>query len=314
MCVNFAIIHVVDGLEAGGSTAGQAGLQLAYEQAQASFIEGGINHVILCTDGDFNVGMTSNEEMVAFIESQRTTGVTLTAVGFGYGNLNDAMMEKVSNAGNGIYSIISSEDHAISYANKRLLNTAYLIARDVKIQVQFNPDHVYAYRLLGYENRALDDHQFIDDKVDAGEVGSGHSVTALYEVILVDEQIPMPEGAPEPVAGDQADTTLPTLNAIMQVRIRYKHIAADDLAPAIEMKADMATGGMNTPLADAAPSIQWAAAIAAFAEILKGSPYGDIENLAAIESLIAAHADSDADRQEFRSLLGKAKDLLLAAD
>ncbi|MDP6944352.1 MAG: von Willebrand factor type A domain-containing protein, partial [Myxococcota bacterium] len=189
------ILAVINGLSAGGSTAGAAGIQMAYEQAESAYIEGGINHVILCTDGDFNVGISDDDELVAFIEDKRESGVTLTALGFGSGNLNDAMMEKVSNAGNGFYSVVATEDQAIAYAHTKLLNTTNLIAKDVKIQVQFNPDHVLAYRLLGYENRAIADEDFTNDAVDAGEVGSGHSVTALYEVVLTGEAIPAPEGA-----------------------------------------------------------------------------------------------------------------------
>src|SRR4029077_20233658 len=139
----------VDALQVGGGTNGSSGINLAYEQAQAGFIEGGINHIVLCTDGDFNLGVTDDDALVALIKQKRATGVTLTALGFGDRN-NDAMMERVSDAGNGIYSVLFDADQAIAYAHQRLLSTMIHIAKDMKIQVEFNPEYVYAYRLIGY--------------------------------------------------------------------------------------------------------------------------------------------------------------------
>ena len=186
----------IAGLSSGGSTSGAAGINLAYEQAELGFMEGGINHVLLCTDGDFNVGASSDASLVSLIEVKRKNGVTLTVLGFGAGNLNDSMMEAITNAGNGIYGVISSEDQAVDYVNDRLLSTMNHIAKDVKIQVEFNAAKVLAYRLLGYENRALADDQFTDDKVDAGEIGSGHTVTALYELVLIGGDDPGSRGRP----------------------------------------------------------------------------------------------------------------------
>ena len=173
------IEDVIYDLTAGGSTAGGAGINLAYEQAEAAFLEGGINHVLLCTDGDFNVGISNTADLVALIEEKRETGITFTALGFGLDNLNDGMMEAITNAGNGVYGVITDSDQAARYVHERLLQGMTYIAKDMKLQIEFNPNEVYAYRLLGYENRAIADELFRDDTVDAGEVGAGHRVTAL---------------------------------------------------------------------------------------------------------------------------------------
>ncbi|MCA9581978.1 MAG: von Willebrand factor type A domain-containing protein, partial [Myxococcales bacterium] len=187
---------IIQSFGAGGGTAGGPGMALAYEQAEVGFIEGGINHVIMCTDGDFNVGISGTDQIVDFIEEKRESGITLTAVGFGTDNLNDDMMEKVSNAGNGVYAFISDADEAVKYAQTRMLGSLYFVAKDMKVQVEFNPAHVLAYRLLGYENRAIADDDFRDDRIDAGEIGLGHRVTALYEVVRVGSAIPEAESIP----------------------------------------------------------------------------------------------------------------------
>ena len=152
----------------------------------------------MCSDGDFNVGLTSDQSLVELIEEKRKSGVTFTALGFGSGSLNDSMMEKVTNAGNGTYAVIIDADSAIEYAQTKLLQAMYFIAKDMKLQVTFNPETVLAYRLLGYEINDIADELFTDDTVDAGEVGAGHNVTALYEVVMSGGLIPLPEGVPEP--------------------------------------------------------------------------------------------------------------------
>ena len=179
------ILESLNNLQAGGSTAGGAGIELAYKIAQENFIDGGNNRVILATDGDFNVGASSNKSMEELIVEKRKSGVFLTALGFGMGNYKDSKLEILADKGNGNHAYIDTMQEAQKVLGKEFGGTLYTIAKDVKIQVEFNPTKVAAYRLIGYENRLLADEDFIDDTKDAGELGSGHSVTALYEIILV---------------------------------------------------------------------------------------------------------------------------------
>jgi Ca-activated chloride channel family protein len=180
-----AIVESLKNLHAGGSTAGAQGIQLAYNVARRSMIDGGINRVILATDGDFNVGVTNNEALVNLVEREREAGITLTTLGFGTGNYNEAMMEQIADHGNGNYSYIDSPREAQKVLEEELASTLFTIAHDVKIQVEFNPAYVSEYRLIGYENRALREEDFDNDAVDAGEIGAGHQVTALYEIVPV---------------------------------------------------------------------------------------------------------------------------------
>jgi Ca-activated chloride channel family protein len=179
------ILDAIGALEAGGSTAGGAGLTLAYRQAMESFLVEGNNRVILATDGDFNVGPSSDAEMVRLIEERRDSGVFLTVLGFGTGNLKDSKMEKLADKGNGNYAYIDNLLEAKKVLVSELGGTLFTIAKDVKIQVEFNPEKVFAYRLIGYENRLLRNEDFADDTKDAGEIGAAHSVTALYEIVPV---------------------------------------------------------------------------------------------------------------------------------
>jgi Ca-activated chloride channel homolog len=298
----------INGLDAGGSTAGAAGLTLAYEQAAAGFINDGINHVVLCTDGDFNVGPSSDEELVQLIEEKRKTGITLTALGFGIGNLNDAMMEKVSNAGNGIYSVIASKTQATSYAEDKMLATLVHVAKDMKLQVEFNPETVRAYRLLGYENRAIADDDFRDDMVDAGEVGAGHRVTALYELVLAGDDIPMPEEGPEIVDGEAVEGKREiAAEDLVLVKVRYKAPGATEEDAAYEVSATLAPSAIAEVGDD---DVRWAVAMAAFAEFLKGSPFARDEDLEVIGAIVQAQKDRDLERTEFAELFAKALTLL----
>ncbi|MEI9850430.1 MAG: von Willebrand factor type A domain-containing protein [Sphingomonas sp.] len=170
-------------LEAGGSTAGGAGIQLAYATARANFVHGGINRILLATDGDFNVGVNDNKALEEMVKRQREDGITLTTLGFGTGNYNEAMMERIADVGNGNYAYIDSAMEAQKVLDDELSATLFTIAGDVKIQVEFNPAQVKEYRLIGYENRALKEEDFDNDTVDAGDIGAGHQVTALYEIV-----------------------------------------------------------------------------------------------------------------------------------
>jgi Ca-activated chloride channel family protein len=300
----------ITALAAGGSTAGAAGLDLAYQQAEAGFIESGINHIVLCTDGDFNVGPSTDAELVELIEQKRASGVTLTALG--YGMNNDPMMEAVSNAGNGVYGLITDEDQAITYVHERLLSTLVHIAKDMKLQVEFNPDEVHAYRLLGYENRAIADAQFRDDLVDAGEVGAGHRVTALYELVLADDEIPAAEGAPPAEDGEAYDGVVEIdPSDLVLVKIRYKEPDAVETDAALEVAQSLAPSEVADSYASLDADFQWAIAVASFAEILGESPYADKGNLGIIQSIVErpVHAD-DPDRAEFARLFAEAAELI----
>ncbi|MCB9612884.1 MAG: von Willebrand factor type A domain-containing protein [Sandaracinus sp.] len=295
-----AIEAAIAGLTAGGGTAGASGIHLAYDQAQAAFKVGGFNHVVLCTDGDFNIGISDTDALVALIEEKRETGVTLTALGFGRGNLNDAMMERVSNAGNGFYSVITSEAHADRYARENLLQGVHLVAKDVKIQLELNPEHVVAYRLLGYENRAIADDDFRVDTVDAGEVGADHRVTALYELVLTGSDVPTPEGAPEVVDGEPVDGAREIgATELVRVKVRWKHVDATSTDPAYETMRAIAPEDVGT---EGDEDFAFAAALAMMAQQLRGSPFAVPEAMDAVGAVFAAQAGRDDRRAELAAL------------
>jgi Ca-activated chloride channel homolog len=186
-----AAIHAaIDRLESGGSTNGGEGIRLAYRMAREQFVDGGVNRVILATDGDFNVGVTSEDELVRLIEAERKSGVFLTVLGVGTGNLQDSTMESLADKGNGHYAYLDSLDEARKVLVREMDATLVTVAKDVKLQIEFNPRQVAAYRLIGYENRRLDDEDFNDDAKDAGEMGAGHTVTALYEIVPAGGRLP----------------------------------------------------------------------------------------------------------------------------
>ncbi len=218
------IISALERLQAGGSTAGGAGIRLAYKVAKENYIPGGNNRVILATDGDFNIGESSDAAMERLIEEKREEGVFLTVLGFGMGNYKDARMEKISNAGNGNYAYIDNIMEAKKVLGKEIWGTLYTIAMDVKIQIEFNPAQVKAYRLIGYENRLLNKEDFNDDTRDAGDIGSGHTVTAFYEII--------PAGSEEEVPGVDAleyqQTRINKSENLMTVKLRYKEPGEDE--------------------------------------------------------------------------------------
>jgi Ca-activated chloride channel family protein len=302
----------IDGLNAAGGTAGAAGLTLAYQQARAGYIDGGINHILLCTDGDFNIGPSTTEELLKLVKQQRDSGVTMTALGFGVGNLNDAMMEAVADAGNGVYGMISSATQADQYVSERMLSTLVHVANNMKVQVSFNPSRVAAYRLLGYEDRLVADDDFRNDKVDGGEVGAGHQVTALYEVVLAGQAIPTPSGAPDVLQGPPVTDTPSDVAAddVARVAIRYQAIGDASDAPAHEVAVGLPAAALGANLAAADADLRWAASVAAFAEILKQSPFADRATLPTIETIVGEQAARDADRTEFAQLFAKAKAML----
>jgi len=304
------ISSVIQGLSAGGSTNGAGGIQLAYEQAESKFLQDGINHVILCTDGDFNIGISSTDQLVDLIKEKRKSGITLTTLGFGLGNLNDAMMEKVSNAGNGMYSVITSRTQASRYAEDRMLRTFLHVAKDMKIQLEWNAEKVEGYRLIGYEDRAIADMDFRNDVVDAGEVGAGHRVTALYEVVPKGKPIPKVDGAPIDKTGEKepGEREVKAEDMVL-VKVRYKQPGATESDPAKEVTVHEA--GAEIPAFDKADEdLRYSAAVAAFAEILKGSPYATPDKLDLLREVFEAQQDRDIERKEFLGLFDKAVTLL----
>jgi Ca-activated chloride channel family protein len=243
------------------------------------------------------------------IEEKRATGVTLTALGFGLDNLNDDMMERVSNAGNGIYGVITDEDHAIEYVHERMLSTLVHVAKDLKIQVEMNPEHVVAYRLLGYENRAIADEDFRVDAVDAGEVGAGHRVTALYELVLTGEDVPNPTAAPAIVQGDPVDGDREIGAAeLVRVKVRYKQPGATAEDPAREIARSLSPEEVSTATGD--DDLRYAAAVASLAELARRSPFATTTEIDAIETIVLEQQRRDDERTELAQLWARIETLL----
>ncbi|MEP9360125.1 VWA domain-containing protein [Sphingomonas sp. KR3-1] len=272
----------LDDLSAGGSTAGGEGIELAYELARKNFSADGINRVILATDGDFNVGITDQAQLEQLIEKERDDGITLTTLGFGQGNLNDAMMEAIADKGNGNYAYIDGIDEARKVLDSELSSTLFTIAKDVKVQVEFNPAEVSQYRLIGYENRALQEQDFQNDKVDAGDIGAGHQVTAIYEIVPAGAKGWLPDRhfaanrQPES-AGEGAGK-----GELAQVRLRYK-LPEGGASRLITQPVEASLmRGAAMPRGDLA----FAVAVAGFAQKLRGDDllgewgYADVKRLA----------------------------------
>jgi Ca-activated chloride channel family protein len=261
------IIEAIDRLEAGGSTAGGAGLRLAYRVAQESFLEGGNNRVILATDGDFNVGESSDSEMVRLIEEKRGDGTFLTVLGFGTGNLQSAKMQSLAQHGNGNYAYIDSLDEARKVLVGEMGGTLVTVAQDVKIQVEFNPAHVRAYRLIGYENRLLAAEDFNDDRKDAGELGAGHRVTALYEVVPVGVESGIDVSTVDPLRyqapGDRSVQA--SSDELAFVRVRYKRPRGTE--------SRLLERPVGTTAASASTDFTFAAAVAGFGMLLRESEH-----------------------------------------
>jgi Ca-activated chloride channel family protein len=296
------IMSAINQLSAGGSTNGAEGIQLAYQLARQGFIEKGINRVILATDGDFNVGTVDFEALVDMAERERKSDVALTTIGFGTGNYNDQLMERLADAGNGNYAYIDSLSEARKVLVSELSSTLFTIAKDVKIQVEFNPTQVLEYRLIGYENRKLAREDFNNDKVDAGEIGAGHRVTALYEVVLAGNQ-----GLIDPLRYGEKEKSAAVSDEIANVRLRYKQPDSDTsklLEYPISRKAKVA---FDKTSAD----FRFATSVAAFGQLLRGGKYvgsysyDDVANLAKG----ALSDDNDGYRREFVSLVKLADSL-----
>ena len=259
------ILSAINNLNAGGSTAGGQGIQLAYEIAKQEFIKSGNNRVILATDGDFNVGMSSDKAMKDLIKEQRKSRVFLTCLGFGMGNYKDSKLETLADTGNGNHAYIDTMQEAHKFLGKEFRGTLYTIAKDVKIQVEFNPQLVKAYRLIGYENRLLANEDFVDDTKDAGEIGSGHTVTALYEVVLVNSRF-------DPVKNDELKYTQTNTNnygdELLTVKFRYKK-------PSEDISKELSSVVLNSDLTiqEASSDFKFTSAVALFGMQLRKSKH-----------------------------------------
>jgi Ca-activated chloride channel family protein len=284
------IIDALEKLNAGGSTAGGAGIELAYKLAQENFIKGGNNRVILATDGDFNVGASSNTDMQTLIEEKRKSGVFLTCLGYGMGNYKDSKMETLSDKGNGNYAYIDNIQEANRFLGKEFKGSMFAIAKDVKIQIEFNPKHVQAYRLIGYENRKLRPEDFVNDAIDAGELGSGHTVTALYEVI--------PTGVKSEFLSNQPDLKYTKVTVaesdysgdLATIKFRYKKPDGDksiEMIKVIENK--------SIPLKSSSDDFKFSAAVAWFGLKLRDSNLVPDKSSDAIKELAKEGLSNDED-------------------
>ncbi|MBI3822404.1 MAG: von Willebrand factor type A domain-containing protein [Planctomycetes bacterium] len=298
------ILAALDKLFAEGSTNGGDGIQMAYDLAQKSFIKGGANRVILGTDGDFNVGLTG-AELIRFIEQKRDTGVFLTVLGFGMGNYKDATLEKLAQHGNGTHAYIDSMAEAQRVFVEQIANLVP-IANDVKVQVEFNPAHVQAYRLIGYENRLLNHQDFNDDTKDAGDMGAGHTVTALYEIVPHGVQIQVP-GTSSLKYQEKSKLTLDAnSNELITVNVRY--------LPPTQKQSKLVTAAIDRqsrPFAEASRDFRFAAAVASFAMLLRESPHKGETSFAQVHqwAKTATGPDELGHRREFLRLVQTAERL-----
>ena len=281
-----AIVNALEKLQAGGSTAGGAGIQLAYKVAKEQFVDGGNNRIILATDGDFNVGASSNAEMQRLIEEKRNQGIFLTVLGFGMGNYKDSKMEILADKGNGNYAYIDNIQEAKKVLVTEFGGTLFTIAKDVKIQVEFNPAEVQAYRLIGYENRKLRDEDFNDDAKDAGELGSGHTVTALYEIIPVGINSEFGSSVDALKYQNNVPVSNQSKGELLTVKIRYKQPEGS--------KSDLIVRTMNNDDLNVEDrNLQWAAAVAGFGMLLRDSEFKGELNFNKVLSLAKAAKGSD---------------------
>ncbi len=295
------ILQALDMLEAGGSTAGGAGLKLAYKVAQENYIEGGNNRIVLASDGDFNVGLSSNSEMERLVEAKRKAGVFLTVLGFGMGNYKDDRMELIADKGNGNYAYIDNIQEARKVLISEFGGTLFTIARDVKFQLEFNPARVKGYRLVGYENRLLNDEDFNDDSKDAGEIGAGHTVTALYELIPAgsEEELKDIDPLKYQLSADHEGESRPKadpLAELLTVKLRYKAPDAEK-----STKMEIPVQGKLLDLDKSSDAFRFSAAVATFGMLLRESDYCKKTNMEEVLAMArkARGKDEEGYRAEF---------------
>lgn len=297
------IKNAIDNLQAGGSTAGGAGIKLAYKIARENFRSGGNNRVIICTDGDFNVGESSDAAMETLVEKERESGVFLTVLGYGMGNYKDNKMQKLANKGNGNHAYIDNANEAKKVLVNEFGGTLFTIAKDVKLQVEFNPTIVQAYRLIGYENRMLQTEDFNDDKKDAGELGSGHTVTAFYEVIPVGVNSDFLKKADGLKYQKTSAKNAQGSGEILHVKFRYKKPDGNTSLLIEHPVMNDITDVKNT-----SDNFRFAAAVAEFGMLLRNSEYKQNASFSSVLSMASAAtgADKEGYRKEFISLVHKA--------
>ncbi|MDX2504821.1 MAG: von Willebrand factor type A domain-containing protein, partial [Gammaproteobacteria bacterium] len=300
-----SISQALDSLSAGGRTNGGAGIRSAYQLAEQEFIKGGINRIIIATDGDFNVGTVNFEALKDLVEEKRKTGISLTTLGFGTGNYNDHLMEQLADAGNGNYSYIDTLSEAQKVLVDEMSSTLNTIAKDVKIQLEFNPAVVAEYRLIGYENRTLNREDFNNDKVDAGEIGAGQTVTALYEITLNNSG----KKAIDPLRyASKKDISESYSNEIVHLRLRYKQPAGKK-SRLIEQV--IKTTDVETRLANTSDRYRFSASVASFGQLLRGGKYIDDFGYDDVLELARKSRGNDifGYRGEFISLVNLARSL-----
>ncbi len=295
------IKQAIDRLEAGGSTAGGAGIELAYKIAEQNFMKQGNNRVILCTDGDFNVGPSSDSELDRIIEKEKKTGVFLTVLGYGVGNYKDSKMEKLADEGNGNHSYIDNEMEARKVLINEFGGTLFTIAKDVKLQIEFNPALVQSYRLIGYENRMLNKEDFNNDQKDAGELGSGHTVTALYEIIPVGVKNDFIEKV-DPLKYQKKNQTVATLNAneLATIKFRYKEPTGDE-----SRLIERAVTHAQVEVENTSTNFRFVSAVAQFGMVLRNSAFKQESSFAGAYALAknALGPDPEGYRTEFLQLI-----------
>lgn len=298
-----AIKAAIDGLRAGGGTAGASGIELAYRAAQQSFIDGGINRILLATDGDFNVGVSDTEQLKKMVEAQRRTGISLSTLGFGTGNYNEQLMEQIADVGDGAYSYVDNLMEGQKVLVSEMSSTLATIARDVKVQIEFNPALVQEYRQIGYENRQLRREDFHNNQVDAGDIGAGHTVTALYELTLTGAR-----GAIDPLRYGAAVTAGDARSGeLAHLRLRYKRpgqSSSELIETPIRREA-------MKPLDQADADFRFATAVAGFGQVLRGGRHTGGWTVADARALASASLGEDrfGYRGEFLRLAGLAQAL-----
>lgn len=280
------ILAAIDDLSAGGGTAMASGVENAYRLASQTLVPGHVNRVVVLSDGDANIGASSHDQILKMIEGYKEKGITLSTIGFGNGNYKDTMMEQLADKGDGNYSYIDSDEQARRVFSQQVGGLLEVVAKDVKIQVEFDPNVVASYRLVGYENRDIADKDFRNDKVDAGEVGAGHSVTAMYDVVLKT-----------------------TASSPLTVRLRHKTPDAKKDDPATETTIAMDPSTLFASFDKAPQTFRFASSVAAFAEILRQSPHARDYSLADVATLAKSAAGDARDQQELVELVKKAATL-----
>ncbi len=305
-----AILDALERLNAGGSTAGGEGLKLAYEIAKENFIEGGNNRIILATDGDFNVGVSSTSEMERLVEKERDNGVFMTVLGFGTGNIKDDKMETIADKGNGNYAYIDNIQEARKILISEFGGTLFSIAKDVKFQIEFNLKQVKSYRLIGYENRLLNDEDFNDDKKDAGEMGAGHTVTALYEIVPANSKSRKHRPSVDPLKYQTTETVSGKVSdELLTIKLRYKEPDGNK-SKLMEIPLE------NSVVKNTSDNFRFSVAVAEFGMLLRNSEFaGDISVDSILELARSAKGDDEEGyRSEFIQLVKMVNDQCLLAN